>query len=122
MLRLPTFTYHRPQTAAEAVLIASQHGKDAMYVAGGTDLYPNMKRRHQTPKTLVALGGLERLRGVRGGPRREPLARDAATASPLQRAAARGPRGLRPFPTRVSPPVVHEPATDLNPQRADGAR
>ncbi len=26
-----------------------------MYVAGGTDLYPNMKRLHQTPKTVVSL-------------------------------------------------------------------
>ncbi len=26
-----------------------------MLVAGGTDLYPNMKRRQQVPKTVVAL-------------------------------------------------------------------
>lgn len=55
MLRLPTFTYHRPKTAAEAVAIASEHGKQAMYVAGGTDLYPNMKRRHQTPTHVISL-------------------------------------------------------------------
>jgi len=55
MLRLPEFTYHRPQTAAEAVAIASEHGSSAMYVAGGTDLYPNMKRRHQVPKHVVSL-------------------------------------------------------------------
>jgi 4-hydroxybenzoyl-CoA reductase subunit beta len=55
MLRLPTFTYHRPKTAAEAVAIASEHGKQAMYVAGGTDLYPNMKRRHQTPTQVISL-------------------------------------------------------------------
>ena len=55
MLRLPTFTYHKPKTAAEAVAIAKQHGKEAMYVAGGTDLYPNMKRRHQTPTQVISL-------------------------------------------------------------------
>ncbi len=55
MLRLPPFTYHRPKTAAEAVRIACEHGKDAMYVAGGTDLYPNMKRRHQTPTHVISL-------------------------------------------------------------------
>lgn len=55
MLRLPTFTYHRPKTAAEAVRIASEHGKAAMYVAGGTDLYPNMKRRHQTPTHVISV-------------------------------------------------------------------
>ena len=26
-----------------------------MFVAGGTDLYPNMKRRHQEPKTVISL-------------------------------------------------------------------
>jgi 4-hydroxybenzoyl-CoA reductase subunit beta len=30
-------------------------GPDAMFVAGGTDLYPNMKRRHQEPKTVISL-------------------------------------------------------------------
>jgi 4-hydroxybenzoyl-CoA reductase subunit beta len=58
MLRLPTFTYHRPKTAAEAVAIASTHGKQAMFVAGGTDLWPNMKRRHQTPQHVISLQDL----------------------------------------------------------------
>lgn len=55
MLRLPTFTYHRPKTAQDAVRIAKEHGKEAMFVAGGTDLYPNMKRRHQTPTHVISL-------------------------------------------------------------------
>jgi 4-hydroxybenzoyl-CoA reductase subunit beta len=33
-----------------------------MYVAGGTDLYPNMKRRHQEPKTVISLMGIPELR------------------------------------------------------------
>ena len=53
MLRLPTFSYHTPKSASEAVAIAKQHGKAAM-AAGGTDLYPNMKRRHQTPEQVIA--------------------------------------------------------------------
>ena len=64
MLRLPTFTYHRPKTAAEAVAIASEHGKHAMYVAGGTDLYPNMKRRHQTPTQVISLQDVPGLHAV----------------------------------------------------------
>jgi 4-hydroxybenzoyl-CoA reductase subunit beta len=55
MLRLPTFSYHRPKTAADAVRLKQEHGKDAMFVAGGTDLYPNMKRRHQTPAHVISL-------------------------------------------------------------------
>ena len=64
MLRLPTFTYHRPKTASEAVRIASEHGKEAMYVAGGTDLYPNMKRRHQVPTHVVSLQDVPGLHAV----------------------------------------------------------
>jgi 4-hydroxybenzoyl-CoA reductase subunit beta len=37
-----------------------------MYVAGGTDLYPNMKRRHQEPKVVVSLMGVEELRASGG--------------------------------------------------------
>ncbi len=37
-----------------------------MLVAGGTDLYPKLKRRQFTPDTLVGLGHLEELRNVRG--------------------------------------------------------
>ncbi len=38
---------------------------DAMFVAGGTDLIPNMKHRLFEPGHLVALKGIEELRGVR---------------------------------------------------------
>ncbi len=68
MLRLPPFTYHRPETAGEAVQIAASCGPQAMYVAGGTDLYPNMKRRHQTPKQVVSLAGVESMTRISGEP------------------------------------------------------
>lgn len=64
MLRLPTFQYHRPKTAAEAVALAAEHGREAMYVAGGTDLYPNMKRRHQVPTQVISLQDVPGLQSV----------------------------------------------------------
>jgi len=36
-------------------------------VAGGTDLWPNLKRRHQKAARVVALGGIEELRGLSNG-------------------------------------------------------
>jgi 4-hydroxybenzoyl-CoA reductase subunit beta len=66
MLRLPRFRYHTPATVGEAVRIVADHGPNARYVAGGTDLYPNMKRRVQRPGEVVALSGCSELRGVRG--------------------------------------------------------
>jgi 4-hydroxybenzoyl-CoA reductase subunit beta len=58
MLRLPPFRFFVPKSAKEAARMLSDHGKDAMPVAGGTDLYPNMKRRQMEPKVLVSLRGL----------------------------------------------------------------
>jgi 4-hydroxybenzoyl-CoA reductase subunit beta len=65
MLRLPTFTYHRPSTVQQAVSLLGEHGAEAMYVAGGTDLIPNMKHRLFEPAHLVALKGIDELRGIR---------------------------------------------------------
>jgi 4-hydroxybenzoyl-CoA reductase subunit beta len=58
MLRLPTFTYLQPASLAEALRMKADAGPDAMFVAGGTDLYPNMKRRHQEPRTVISLMGI----------------------------------------------------------------
>jgi 4-hydroxybenzoyl-CoA reductase subunit beta len=65
MMRLPKFRYFSPTTVKEALRIRAGEGPDAAYVAGGTDLYPNMKRRQQTPKVVIGLsrvGALGRLR------------------------------------------------------------
>jgi 4-hydroxybenzoyl-CoA reductase subunit beta len=69
MLRLPRFRLLTPATIADAALLLREHraaeqdatrtgtpGITVMLVAGGTDLYPNMKRRQFTPNTLIALG------------------------------------------------------------------
>ncbi|MEK7364612.1 MAG: FAD binding domain-containing protein, partial [candidate division NC10 bacterium] len=66
MMRLPPFTYLAPLSVGEAVRMMADHGPEAMFVAGGTDLYPNMKRRQFEPKVLVGLRGLKELVGVRG--------------------------------------------------------
>jgi 4-hydroxybenzoyl-CoA reductase subunit beta len=66
MMRLPKFTYLRPKTLAEACRMLAGEGPTASVVAGGTDLYPNMKRRHQVPKTLIGLRHLPELKGFEG--------------------------------------------------------
>ena len=69
MLRLPPFRYLAPRSVEEAVRLVVDAGPDTMLVAGGTDLYPNMKRRQFEPKTLVGLRGVGALRGVCGSAR-----------------------------------------------------
>ncbi len=66
MMRLPKFTYRVPKKISDAVKMIADAGADAMFVAGGTDLYPNMKRRQQTPKTVISITRLRELHQIRG--------------------------------------------------------
>src|SRR3989338_11170973 len=67
MLRLPDFTYIRPKSLKEAGRLLAELGPEAMAVAGGTDLYPKMKRGQFTPRYLVSLRYLPELRGIHPG-------------------------------------------------------
>jgi 4-hydroxybenzoyl-CoA reductase subunit beta len=64
MLRQPPFEYLAPRNLDEAVALMARYGPEAMLVAGGTDLYPNMKRRLFTPRKLVGLHGIDTLKRV----------------------------------------------------------
>src|SRR6266568_6063843 len=64
MMRLPRFDYRIPRTIAEAVKIVGDTGPEAQFVAGGTDLYPNMKRRQQTPRTVISIMRLPELNQI----------------------------------------------------------
>jgi 4-hydroxybenzoyl-CoA reductase subunit beta len=66
MLRLPWFEHRAPRSVAEAAKILAGEGPRAMLVAGGTDLLPNMKRRHQAPQVLVSLQKIDELRKLNG--------------------------------------------------------
>src|SRR5690349_8475300 len=64
MLRLPSFSYHQPRSLDEAIALKTQAGPAGAYVSGGTDLYPNMKRRQQDPKTVISLMGVPELKAT----------------------------------------------------------
>ena len=68
MLRLPRFTLVEPRTVADAVRARADAGADAMFVAGGTDLWPNMKRRQFTPPVVIALSRVRELDRISGTP------------------------------------------------------
>ena len=68
MMRLPDFRFVAPRSVEEAVdVLASQEPGSAMVVAGGTDLLPNMKRRQQTPRTLIGLRRIASLKTITNG-------------------------------------------------------
>src|SRR5436305_6272713 len=66
MMRLPKFEYRVPRTIAEAVKIMAGAGPEGQFVAGGTDLYPNMKRRQQTPRTVISVMRVPELNQITG--------------------------------------------------------
>jgi 4-hydroxybenzoyl-CoA reductase subunit beta len=61
----------RPQTIGEAVRLLADHGPEAMVIAGGTDVVPNLQMRLFAPRVLVDLKPLRMLSGIefseRGG-------------------------------------------------------
>lgn len=71
MLRLPPFELRRPSTLAEAAAILAGAGADSggsvRLVAGGTDLWPNMKRGVQLADTVVSLLSIPDLAGFEDG-------------------------------------------------------
>jgi 4-hydroxybenzoyl-CoA reductase subunit beta len=65
MLRLPEFNYIQPRSLKQATKALADLGNDAMLVAGGTDVYPKMKRGQFTPRNLISLRALRELKGIR---------------------------------------------------------
>jgi 4-hydroxybenzoyl-CoA reductase subunit beta len=78
VLRLPQFQYLAPRSLDEAATLLAEHGLRAMVVAGGTDLFPNMKRRQQEPAVVIGLRSLGGLRSVRA---EDGLVRVGSTAT-----------------------------------------
>ena len=103
MLRMEAFTLRHARSYAEALGLwqdATAAGDDPMYIAGGTDLLPNLKHRIFHPKRLVNLQPLsvgarvveaDDALVIDAGARLDQIARDATVlrlAPPLARAAS----------------------------------
>lgn len=65
MLTLPRFAWTRPTSVEDVLRLLSEHGREALLLAGGTDAVPNLKHRLHEPRVVVALDGVEELRYVR---------------------------------------------------------
>ena len=93
MLRLPRLDYLRPRSVEEATELASKN-PGAMFIAGGTDLVPNLKRRQFEVTSLISLNALPGTRRVDGdaehgvtigaGAILDELAQHAALAGPFR--------------------------------------
>jgi carbon-monoxide dehydrogenase medium subunit len=59
------FDYVAPSTVDEAIRALSEAGEDAKLIAGGQSLLPVLRLRMAAPTTLIDLGRISELRGVR---------------------------------------------------------
>ncbi len=57
MLRMPEFSFVPARSYAEALALW-QASEAPMYLAGGTDLVPNLKHRIISPKTVIGIGDI----------------------------------------------------------------
>ncbi len=59
------FTYHRPESLAEACELAGKFGQDAAYLAGGTELLPDFKRGADSTQHLISLRDIPGIAEIR---------------------------------------------------------
>ena len=104
MLRLPWFEHRAPRSVAEAAKILAGEGPRAMLIAGGTDLLPNMKRRHQAPAVLVSLNHIPEMR------RNGAVFGAGLTLSEVAR-NEKAPAALRHAAVQVATPHIRNAAT-----------
>lgn len=113
MLRLPPFRYRLPRTIEQAAQMLAQEGAQTMLVAGGTDLYPNMKRRQFTPPVLIGLRAIPALREMSGSPEQGMHIGACVTLSTLANhpAIQRGYPALATAARSVSTPQLRNAGT-----------
>ena len=107
MLRLPRLQYLRPRTVEEATEMAASN-PGSMFIAGGTDLVPNLKRRQFDVPTLISLNALPARAAVEGDAKDGIEIRAGATLDELAvHPALEGPyRALAQACALVSTPQV----------------
>jgi carbon-monoxide dehydrogenase medium subunit len=59
------FDYVAPTTVEDALAALAEHGDDAKIIAGGQSLLPVLRMRLNAPETVIDLGRIDSLRGVR---------------------------------------------------------
>ena len=62
-MAFPPFQVHQPTTVAEAAALAARH-PGAVFLAGGTDLVVNLRKRLREPAHLISLRGVVEMAGI----------------------------------------------------------
>jgi 4-hydroxybenzoyl-CoA reductase subunit beta len=112
MMRLPKFQFFAPTSLAEACKVLAGEGPEAMVLAGGTDLIPNMKRRQQGPRALVSLSRVAELRARETKDDKLSLGASYTLTEIAMDPVVRGRYGgLERAAARVATPLIRNQAT-----------
>jgi 4-hydroxybenzoyl-CoA reductase subunit beta len=111
MMRAPDFRYYAARSVKDAAAALRDGGPDAMLIAGGTDLVPNLKRRQQTPALLVGLRGIRSLRRIANGDGLTVGAGVTLAEVAAHRKVARGYRALAQAAGAVATPQIRNMGT-----------
>ena len=63
-MTMPAARVARPKTIEEAVRILADHGPEAMIIAGGTDVVPNLQMKLFAPRVLLDIKPIRALAGI----------------------------------------------------------
>ncbi len=58
------YTYFKPKDLTEAFRLLDQHGREAVLIAGGTDVMVLIKQSNRSPEVIISLRGIEGLRYI----------------------------------------------------------
>ena len=61
MMEISDFVYHRPTSRMDACSLGLQFGANARFLAGGTELLPDLKQHRDTTQHLIDLNGISGL-------------------------------------------------------------
>jgi carbon-monoxide dehydrogenase medium subunit len=64
-LRIPRITYHRPASIEEALVLKAELGPGAAFLAGGTEIVPELRRGRAPARQLISLAEVPGLSGIR---------------------------------------------------------
>ncbi len=64
MLRLPKFRYHTPETLEDALSLLVRFKRGTCIVAGGTDLFPRLKRHEISANHVISIGRIDSLKQI----------------------------------------------------------
>ena len=110
-MRAPDFRYHAARSVKDAAAALRDGGPDAMVIAGGTDLVPNMKRRQQAPSLVVGLRSVRALRRISNGSGLSIGACATLADVAAHRAVVRGYRALALATGSVATPQIRNMGT-----------